>query len=92
MPTRSSLKAQQFSAADMLSPIRRKHCADKKPMTPQRILDIIARTGEFAVTWHYREDNLRKRCREMAQAGLLKQKRCEPGRSLFVAPRVNGEG
>jgi len=39
-------------------------------MTGRRILRIAGDTG-FCVTWHYRNDSLRKWCNKLVRAGLL---------------------
>lgn len=67
-------------------PINRPLCPDPKPMTGNRVLDIVRRRGVFEVTWHYRNADLRRACMKMCRAGLLRHRRYAPGSDHFILP------
>lgn len=48
-------------------------------LTRERILRIASRQGVFEVSWRYRDDRLRERCRKMTRAGLLRRVQGAPG-------------
>ena len=68
----------------MNAPIRRPLCSDDKPMTPQRIIDIVKAKGEFTVTWHYRNDNLRRAVSRLCAAKVLWCKSNKRGEAVYV--------
>lgn len=71
----------------MSTPIHRPWCADTKPMTPRKILDIAAAKGEFVVTWHYRNDNLRRVVSRLCAAKALWCKSNKRGEAVYVLHR-----
>jgi len=54
-----------------------------KPMTPERIIEIAKRNGEFEVSWRYRDEKLARLCFRMADEGKLKRLRRGPGHYVF---------
>ena len=71
----------------MTALIRRPLCWDAKPMTPLRILRIAKSTGEFRVTWHYRNDNLRRVVSRLCAAKALWCKSNSRGEAVYVLHR-----
>jgi hypothetical protein len=62
-----------LNADSMTATIKRPWCSDDKPMTPARIMEIARSKGEFAVhRYLYRSDAMRRACRRLVDAGLLK--------------------
>jgi hypothetical protein len=79
------IKPIDLTNADaMNAPIHRPLCADNKPMTPRRILDITKAKGEFVVTWHYRNDALRRVVSRLCAAKALWCKSSARGESVYV--------
>lgn len=76
--------AHTIAASLSRDAIRRPLCPDPKPMTRPRILAIARTQGAFGVTWHYRNDTLRKVCGRMQRDGLLRRRRCAPGSTEYV--------
>ena len=68
----------------MNAPIRRPWCSDSKPMTPRKILEIAHSKGEFIVTWHYRNDNLRRAVSRLCAAKALWCKSNKRGEAVYV--------
>jgi hypothetical protein len=53
------------------------------PPSNEQILAIAHRKGMFVVSWRYRDDSLRKRCRKLVRKGLLRRWRGPPGQDVF---------
>lgn len=64
--------------------IHRAWSPDKKPMTPNRILEMASMSGNLSISWHYRNNAVRQKCDQMVAARLLKRKRCSPGSGLYI--------
>ena len=82
------MKPIDLSNRDALdAPIRRPLCSDTKPMTPRRILQIAKHQGQFVVTWHYRNDNLRRVVSRLCASKALWCKSNKRGEAVYVLHR-----
>lgn len=57
----------------------------KNKMTPERIMQIARRMGQFSVSLRYRDDWLRQRCSKLRAKGLLVGGRRQ-GRDIVFYP------
>lgn len=57
----------------------------KERMTPERIMQIAHRMGQFSVSLRYRDDWLRRRCSKLRSLGMLVGGKRQ-GRDLIFYP------
>jgi hypothetical protein len=86
------MKPIDVNNADAMNvPIRRPWCSDDKPMTPAKIVAIVKAKGEFRVTWHYRNDNLRRVVSRLCAAKVLWCKSNRRGEAVYVLHKNFGK-